>query len=425
MKILLKERSQGRQVYGPRFTGSHSGDMVGLQGIIASSGISSRLWRLYAIFWLICLLFPVLYLAHTPLATMPLLIAVAGLALFAAVYLWVMWPYPLGDQVRTRPGFRSNALLTISISLLALLLSVGYGSAFAWLFLGASAISGVILPARRAFWVVSGLTLLTLGVCVIVSGGILATDWLQVIPLVLLVRGLGLDMTGLIRLADALQELNQARQALAHQAVTRERLRMARDLHDLLGHSLSLITLKSELAGRLVERDPAQAKQEIVEVERVARQALREVRQAVSGYRQQSLADELQGARQILEAAGIDCRVEAPGDALPAEVDTVLAWTVREGVTNVIRHSHARHCNIRISKQGGSVRAEVLNDGYAEEAIAMHGSGSGLSGLAERLAVQGGRIEAGPSAFENRPGFRLGVEIPFKGGQTQDEAQGK
>ncbi len=419
------KRTWGKHEQEQLIEAEGNSSVAGLQEFIASSGISPRLWRLYAIFWLICLAFPILYVTHTPLTTIRLLVALTGLVIFAAVYLWVMWPYPIGDQERTRPGLRSSALLPICMTLLALLLSVSYGSAFAWLFLGASAISGVMLPARRAFWVVSGLTLLTLGVCVIVSGGILATDWLQVIPLVLLVRGLGLDMTGLIRLSDALQELNQARQALAHQAVTRERLRMARDLHDLLGHSLSLITLKSELAGRLVEKEPAQAKQEIEEVERVARQALREVRQAVSGYRQQTLSVELESARQILEAAGINCRIEATGDALPTGLDSVLAWTVREGVTNVIRHSHARHCNIRISKQGGSVSAEVLNDGYAEADIATPGSGSGLSGLAERLALQGGRIEAGPSAFKNSPGFRLRVQIPYQGGQAQEEAQGK
>ena len=115
MKTLLKERSQGREGRDPTVEGGYSSDVTGLEEIIASSGISRRLWRLYANFWLICLFFPVLYLVNTSPATMPLLVAVAGLALFATVYLWVMWPYPLGDQVRARPGFRSNALLPPSL----------------------------------------------------------------------------------------------------------------------------------------------------------------------------------------------------------------------------------------------------------------------------------------------------------------------
>jgi two-component system sensor histidine kinase DesK len=425
MKVWLKDRSRVRTADSPIVTGEPKTDEVGLQKIVASTGISPRLWRLYAYFWLVCLLFPILSLRRAPLTTMRLLGGLAGLAIFAAAYFWVMWPYPLGDHKRTWAGWRTPALLLTGMTLLTLYLSMSYGSAFYWLFLGVSAIAGVILPARGAFWIVMGLTLLTLGVSVIISGGILATDWLQVVPLVLLVRALGVDMTGLIRLADTLRELNEARQALARQAVTKERLRMARDLHDLLGHSLSLITLKSELAGRLVETNPAQAKQEIDEVERVARQALREVRQAVSGYRQQSLAGELEGARQILEAAGIECQIDAADEILPPNVEAVLAWTVREGVTNVIRHSRARHCNIRINIQGGSILTEIWNDGYVEADIPMHGAGSGLSGIAERLTAQGGSLEAGPIAVENNPGFHLKVEMPFQRLMTQEEVQRK
>jgi two-component system sensor histidine kinase DesK len=304
-----------------------------------------------------------------------------------------------------------------------LFLSLAYGSAFTWLFLGVSAISGVILPARRAFWTVSGLTLLTLAVSIMTSGGIPGTDWLQVLPLVLLVRGLGLDITGLQRLGQALQELNAARQELTRQAVMEERLRMARDLHDLLGRSLSLITLKSELAGRLVDNNPSQAIQEIHEVERVARQALREVRQAVAGYRQQSLAEELDGACQILEAGGITCRIEYAAESMPTEIDTALAWAVREGVTNVIRHSRATQCRIRIAHSGTNIRAEVINNGYRGPGNAANGGGSGLHGLTERLAALGGKIDAGPISFENQPGFHLVVEIPLQGEMKLQEVQ--
>jgi two-component system sensor histidine kinase DesK len=189
---------------------------------------------------------------------------------------------------------------------------------------------------------------------------------------------------------------------------------MARDLHDLLGHTLSLITLKSELAGRLLEKDPRTATQEIHEVERVARQALREVREAVAGYRQQTLRGELDAARQILEAAGIDCSIEYDAQMLAPAVDNVLGWVVREGVTNVIRHSRAQRCSIRISSTDEYARVEVSNDGYPRENTKTNQTGSGLSGLTERVAKQDGHLEAVPQLMAGAPGFRLLVDIPNK-----------
>lgn len=188
---------------------------------------------------------------------------------------------------------------------------------------------------------------------------------------------------------------------------------MARDLHDLLGHTLSLITLKSELAGRLLERDSLTATQEIREVERVARQALREVREAVSGYRQQNLRGELDGARQILEAAGIAYTIENDARLLPSDVDALLGWVVREGVTNVIRHSRAGHCLIRITSTDQHARVEVSNDGYPQEKSGTHASGTGLSGLADRVAKRGGQMEAGPQSILGVPSFRLLVVVPI------------
>ncbi|HLF87988.1 MAG TPA: histidine kinase [Anaerolineales bacterium] len=172
--------------------------------------------------------------------------------------------------------------------------------------------------------------------------------------------------------------------------------------------------MKSELAGRLIEKESASAAQEIHEIERVARQALREVREAVAGYRQQTLQGELESVRQILEAAGIAYTVEHIAGKLPPGVDAVLAWMVREGVTNVIRHSRARQCRIRIICEDGFVRAEVTNDGYAGSEGPTSRTGSGLTGLAERVAAHGGHFEAGPLTIECSRGFRLFVELPIQ-----------
>lgn len=397
-----------------QWTADGGSDKSNLQEIIAASGISVRLWRLYAYFWLVCLLFPILALIQTPPQGISLFIAASALITFTAAYFWVMWPHPLNDRGRRRYRVQNSVSLLIELSSLVLILSLMYGSSFLWLFIGVSAIAGITLSFRSAAIAVFALTLLTLGVSIGLSGGLLSTDWLHIIPLVLLVRGLGLDMIGFIRLSDALRELHHARRELAYQAVTAERLRMARDLHDLLGHTLSLITLKSELAGRLLEKDPLGTTQEIQEVERVARRALREVREAVAGYRQQTLRGELDAARQILEAAGIDCNIEYDPQRLSPAVDNVLGWVVREGVTNVIRHSRAQHCLIRITSTKEYTRVEVCNDGYSRENSTATQAGSGLSGLAERVAKQGGHLETGPQSLAGLPGFRLLVDIPIK-----------
>jgi two-component system sensor histidine kinase DesK len=363
-----------------------------------------------------CLLFPIIFLVQTPLTPVRLFIAVTGLLIFVMTYTWFMWPHPLNYKTRLRFEFWPSLIGLAGLTALVLYLSLAYGSAFLWLFVGVGAVVGIVLPAYSAFAAVVILTLLTLIVGVGLSGGIARTDWLHILPLALLVRGLGLDMIGIARLAEALRELHAARGELARQAVIEERLRLARDLHDLLGHTLSLITLKSELAGRLLEKEPARAGQEIHEIEREARRALREVREAIAGYRQPTLRGELEGARQMLEAAGITCTVEYGVGALPPALDTILAWTVREGVTNVIRHSRARVCTIRVSSEDGKVCAAIINDGYREKDrdTPYARSGSGLSGLTERIAAHGGQIEAGPLSREGNSGYRLRVELPIR-----------
>jgi two-component system sensor histidine kinase DesK len=216
------------------------------------------------------------------------------------------------------------------------------------------------------------------------------------------------------RLVATVDELREAREELARLAVAEERLRFARDLHDLLGHTLSLVTLKSELAGRLLPMQGERATAEIADIERASRQALREVREAVAGYRRPTLVAELAAARELLTAAGVAVHIDGAGRSFPPEIDEVLAWTVREGATNVIRHSRARHCEIRFTDDEASVRAEVIDDGSgAPPGVATVTAGAGLSGLAERVSEIDGRLEAGPG---DAGGFRLQVLLPLAQG---------
>jgi two-component system, NarL family, sensor histidine kinase DesK len=221
------------------------------------------------------------------------------------------------------------------------------------------------------------------------------------------------------RRGELVAKLRETRAELARMAVADERLRIARDLHDLLGHSLSLITLKAELAGRLVGTDPDRAEREITDLESVARRSLGEVRAAVTSYRQPTLAAELAEARQMLAAAGMDCEIRAPAHIeLAPEAEALLAWTVREGATNVVRHSGARRVTITITVTADEVTAEVADDGVGpawdpdpDSGQPSPGErGSGLTGLTERARQTGAQISAGEGHAGK--GFRLLVRVP-------------
>ena len=201
--------------------------------------------------------------------------------------------------------------------------------------------------------------------------------------------------------------LRQARRELAERAVADERLRFARDLHDLLGHDLSLIALKAELAGKLLPARVGEAATEVDDIKTLTRSALAQVRSAVDGYRVPTLPGELAGARIALETAGIDLRVDGAEVAVAPEVESVLAWAVREGATNVLRHSGARHATITVRNGGATAELEIADDGRGAGAPD-HG-GHGLIGLRERAQSLGGKVatEAGPDG-----GFHLRVSLP-------------
>jgi two-component system, NarL family, sensor histidine kinase DesK len=271
------------------------------------------------------------------------------------------------------------------------------------LFYYAVAVAGLRLP-RPWNIVAVPVTAVVAGVTATAGGANSSAAWGQALGLL----GIGAAMVAMGEIMRANRELVDARAEMARLAVADERARFARDLHDLLGHSLSVIALKAQLARRRLPDDPEAAAADVADIENVTRDALREVRQAVSGYHRPALDAELEGARTALRAAGIKTTIDRPAVTLPPDVEAVLAWTVREAATNVIRHSGARHSAIRLVGALDQATVEVLDDGRAGNGS--DGSGTGLIGLETRVRQAGGRLEAGPR--DDGPGFRVCATVP-------------
>ena len=212
-------------------------------------------------------------------------------------------------------------------------------------------------------------------------------------------------------------ELRRANEEIENLAKVAERERIARDLHDVLGHTLSVITLKSELAGKLMDRDPQRAGKEIREVEQISRQALTDVRDAIRGYRSQGLVAELAQAKTTLETAGLTVQCDAATTVnLPAVQESVLSLAVREAVTNVLRHARAHTCRMRLEQQNGNCRLEIHDDGCG----ASNGEGNGLRGMRERVEMIGGTLNRRTEA-----GTTLIITLPLKQVAPQGEGSRK
>jgi two-component system, NarL family, sensor histidine kinase DesK len=205
---------------------------------------------------------------------------------------------------------------------------------------------------------------------------------------------------GVLQVLEGNRTLAEARVELARLAAENERLRIARDLHDLLGHSLTTITVKAGLARQLGQTDPARAQREIAEVEDLSRRSLADVRAAVSNYREVTLAGELATARELLRAAGITADIPRAIDVVPVTHQELFGWVVREGLTNVVRHARASSCSVLLSASS----IEIVDDGLGGNGAA----GSGLVGLRERVAAAGGVLDAGPL---QPSGWRLRVSV--------------
>jgi two-component system sensor histidine kinase DesK len=344
--------------------------------------------------------------------------AIALVAAFCVIYVFL-----LGTWWQNLP--RGRVMLGV-LAGLAVAISLIYGAEWTSIFIYVSAAAGFIIwDRRRALLAVAACT-----VAYVVLSEIVHTKsadlWAELLPVALI----GFAMIGFKMQIVLNQQLRQARGAVAKLAANEERLRLARDMHDLTGQSLSLITLKSELAIKRLARLPASPEVDAVAAElgdigRVSRQTLQDIREAVSGYRRPTLAVEIITARTSLEAAGIqlddDPALMTRSGTIDPDAEAALAWCLREAVTNVIRHSGAQNCRIRLTERRerrGELALEITDDGHglpgsgpAGGAGVTEGSGSGLHNMSERLSAVGGRFSAGPG--RDGHGFRLVATVPM------------
>ena len=386
-------------------------------------------WRwFFSGIWLIYLIQPVADLFHRHDAVWIAGGVVITLA-FCVIYMSVLM---FSD---TRPRLAVYGLGVLAV--LATVACLVYGKSWTPLWIYVSAASGMVLTSvydrRRAYLGVLAITGCYLLFCWVTHLD-MATTLAVLVPVVLI----GLAMVGFRLQLTLMRELAQARETVAKLATNEERLRLARDMHDLTGQSLSMITLKSELAAKRLGKLPSSAERDAVltelgDIGRVSRQTLHDIREAVSGYRRPTLAIEVITARNALEAAGIalddDAELTLRSGTFDPEAEAVLAWCLREAVTNVIRHSRARHCRIRLSERMGEVSLEVTDDGRGfpgqdpedpeNPGTPDGGHGSGLRGVSERLSAIGGRLSLGPADASGSKGpghgFRLVATVPDNG----------
>jgi two-component system sensor histidine kinase DesK len=322
-----------------------------------------------------------------------------------------------------------------AIALLAALACAVYGKDWVPLWIYVSAATGMVLAAEPDGRRVATLGVGVVGACYLFFCWVSHLDLTTTLVVLLPVLLIGLAMMGFRMQMTLMRELAQARETVAKLATNEERLRLARDMHDLTGQSLSMITLKSELAAKRLAKLPSSAERDSVltelgDIGRVSRQTLHDIREAVSGYRRPTLAIEVITARNALEAAGIaledDAGLTLRSGTFDPEAEAVLAWCLREAVTNVIRHSGARHCRIRLTERMDEVSLEVTDDGRGfpgqnpeNPATPDSAHGSGLRGVSERLSAIGGRLSLGPADGSGPKGpghgFRLIATVPTSG----------
>jgi two-component system sensor histidine kinase DesK len=356
-------------------------------------------WTWAAPLWgLLWLALPAVDLGSSDPSVWQSVLAGAGLIAFGGLFLEVV--------MTQRPPLVPLAVMAA----IAVALTLAAIDSFALMFVYVASAAAVRLSGRDSVLAVGGVTALAAATLALTDPES-AVFW-AITGTVLGTGTLWLLIGGILR---SNAELREARAELAELAVAEERLRFARDMHDLLGHDLSLIALKAELAGKLLPARADDAAAEVSDIRSLSRTALTQVREAVDGYRQPTLPSELAGARVALEAAGIDLDVDGPDEPLDPEVEAVLAWAVREGATNVIRHSGARRAEITVRARPAAVELEVSDDGPGAGSNGNgERAGHGLAGLIERAGALGGSVEAAPGPGG---GFQLRVSLPARVGE--------
>ena len=382
----------------------------------------TRAGWLFAAIWLIYLGEPLGVLfghGHSAAAIAATLVAVA---VFSATYIGVnlIVRQEIGALPPDRLGDPRKLVLIGVLAVIAAVLPPTVNGEWVVLWIYVSSACGAALPMHgKPAWAMRGGFLASLAMVVeAVALGVYVGLWLSLLlPCVFSFLGV-MAVRGM---RDLIHQLHQARAEVARLAAAEERLRLARDLHDLAGHSLATITLKAELARKLLRVDLDRSEQQILDLEHVSREALADIREAVSGYRRATLAVEAASAHTALEAAGIALDLDAAlanrSGTLDPDAESALAWCLREAVTNVVRHSGARRCRIRLidARVDGepSLTLEVLDDGPARPGDDCAAAGNGLSGLRERLLAVSAEavLTAGPV---DPSGFRLAATVPAR-----------
>ena len=349
--------------------------------------------------WLLYMVQPLDEAWHRP-QTWERVLGLAAVVGFCAVY---GYGFTVMRRHMRRTGDRhlaSGAVLVALMATLALVLGIAIGQDAMGTLVYVSVIALFGLPSRFAWPVVL--------LCVAAAAGLprLIDGWKPNDDLAMSVFVAGLAVWGVAQIVQRNAQLAAAHAEIARLAVAAERNRFARDLHDLLGHSLTVVSVKTELAARMIRLAPDRAEAELADVQRLAREALADVRAAVSGYRGVSLESELAAARTALDAAGIEADVPTNASAVPTERQELFAWAVREAVTNVVRHSQARHCRIEVTPTS----LAVVDDGRGPSRKAEDAPhGHGLAGLRERVDAAGGTLTV---ARAPGGGFALRVAVP-------------
>jgi len=322
--------------------------------------------------WLFYLIFYIAFPALKPNATrIDWALMLGGLALFLVLYFRGFW---LEN--------RASIPIIIAITLLGVgcfPFNPGAGSFFIY----AAAFAGWLDPPRDAVRAIAFIDVIVLAETLTLKISMFSAMW----PLVFCVVVGALNMHHR-QLKASNARLRLAHDEIAHLAKVAERERIARDLHDLLGHTLSVIILKSELASKLAERDVERARREIRDVEQISRDALAQVRNAVRGYRAGGLREEIDSIAQTLATAGVDAKIDFADVNLTPAHEAVIALAIREAATNIVRHAHATHCSIAIARDANACRVTISDDGRGGDAA----SGSGLTGMRERVEALGGTM---------------------------------